>query len=326
MRWLTVGMIIVLSVCGQSFAETEGLPRPGMRQAAITESLKDQDPVVRQTAARTLGEAHEKSAVPALSEAAAKDPDETVRLTAIGALSVIGDRSAMPAYVKALKDEAEKVRQSAAEALSGMWDESAHQALIEALRTDISPKVRRSAAQALGNPGIMGRYQAHHWEQDKPDSEGSLMDALKKDESPEVRAMSASMLANFKTGRSLDPLIDALADKNASVRASAAEALGVLDKPRSVEKLLDVLYFEKDDYVVLNALKSLKYAVDPRLAGAAIGALRSSSQRVRWQAIDVLETLRTQDAVEPLKSLSEDKYESDGIKNKAREALQLLGQ
>jgi len=313
--------LVLVCACASFSGELE----PGRRLPAWALDLKDPDPMVRQAAARGLGEAKDNTSVAMLAGVLAEDTDDTVKLAALGALIMIDDRSAMPAYIKALKDGNEKVRQSAAQALSGLWDNAAQAGLIETLKSDPSPRVRRSVAEALGNPGVMGRYSAHGWDSQEG-TEGALIQALASDESYEVRAVAASVLGKFKDGKAMPALLAALEkDKNESVRASAAESLGQMENPQAVNALLNTLYFEKDDTVILSAFKALKYSSDPRLTEPAVAALRSANPRVRWQAIDALEGVRPMSAAGQLKSIADDPGESDGIRHKAKEALQLMG-
>jgi len=315
-------VLLVIVVCALP-AYAEDIPPAGAEKAYV-ESARDPDPLVRQAAAKSMGETGDKGLVVVLSGMAMGDTDEGVRVASIGALSAIGERSSLTVYEKAMSDESEKVRRSAAEALSGRWEESSQKLLIQALKYDKSSKVRQAAAESLGNPGITGRLKAHHWD-GADDSEVALIQAMKMDESFEVRATAAGILGKFKSGKSFEPLMDAMEDKSASVRAAAAESLGMFDKPQAVDRLLDVLFFEKDDSVIVSALKSLKYTQDRRLIKPVIQSLKSGSSKVRWQAIDVLESLMPEEGVEPLKRITEDRYEADGLKAKAHEALQLMG-
>jgi HEAT repeat protein len=114
-------------------------------------------------------------------------------------------------------------------------------------------------------------------------------------------------------------------DGSAQVRAAAAESLWAYESDRAVSRLVDALSFEKDDTVLESAFRSVKYSNDPRMLAPALKALRSGSSRVRWAAIDALESLKSPDSVEPLKRVENDSCESEGIREKARQALQLMG-
>jgi len=291
----------------------------------LVESLSDEDPAVRRAAARGLGETRNKMAVPPLMKLATDDPEDSVRLAALGSLVMIGDKSALPAYEAALKDKSEEMRQGAAEALSGSWQESSHRALVDALKTDPSVKVRRSVAEALGNPGILGRYGAHSWD-DSELTESALVMAVNSDKDYGVRSISARMLGKFKSKRSFNALIKAFTrDKNSSVRTAAAEALGELEMEGALAPLLEVIEFEDDEKVVAAALRALKYFENDKVTDAAVGALRSTSPMVRWQAIDVLEYQGSMEHEDTLRYIMDDDYEPEGVRHKAMEALQSMG-
>jgi len=322
--YLAIYMLAALAVLAPGIACPQDAA-PVNRLTTLLESLKDPDPAVRQAAARTVGESRDKAAVAPLSVVLDSDRDETVRLAALGALLMIDDKSALPAYVKALRDGSEDVRMSAAEALSGQWDEAAQKGLMDALKSDSSYKVRRSAAQSLGNPGIMGRYSGHKWD-NAADTVAALVRALREDESREVRATAAAVLGKFNDDKAADALMEALdRDKDATVRAAAAESLNSTGSPKVTDRLLDIVYFETDEQVLIGALKSLRSSGDERLAEPLVKLLRSGSPKVRWQAIDVLEVVRAPGAVASLKEMADDRYETEGVRAKAREALGLLG-
>lgn len=318
----TAFFVMFITVC--ALPASAAAVQPTGFQNAYIESARDPDPLVRQESAKGMGEAGDKVFVAVLSAMAVGDADEGVRVAAIGALSAIGESSTLTVYEKAMSDDSEKVRRSAAEALSGRWDENSQKVLMQTLKNDKSSKVRQSAAETLSKPGIMERTSAHHWD-GTDDAEAALIQALKQDESFEVRATAAGILGKFKSGKSFEPLMGAMEDKHASVRAAATESLGMSVRPQAVDRLLDVLSFERDETVIVSALKTLKFTQDRRLANPVIQALKSGSFRVRWHAIDVLESLKPEECVEPLKKIAEDRYESDGLKAKAHEALQHMG-
>lgn len=325
MKRLLLTGLVVMAMLLPAHVAYSGDAGAGKRAAVLMESMRDPDPNVRRAAAAGLGEMKDKDAVPLLADVLETDEDPEVRLTALGALEIIGDQDAIAAYEKAFRDPDERVRQGAAHALSGFWGESAHKALVNALKDEKSARVRRSVAEALGNPGIMGRYSAHKWDGTEI-TQAALVEALKNDADYGVRATSARMLGKFKSALSLKALIEAAEkDGNMSVRASSAEALGFIEMPAAVPPLMDIVRFEKDEFLVMSALKALKYYHDPRIPDAARAALESGSARVRWQAIDVLEELRDTGSVEMLTKIAGDDFESEGVRFKAKEALQMMG-
>ncbi len=325
MKRLLVAGLIAVAVFLHAHSAYPGDAGADKRLAVLMESMRDPDPNVRRAAAAGLGEMREKSAVPILTDVLENDTDPEVRFTALGALEIIGDPKSISSFEKAFGDPDERVRQGAAHALSGYWGESAHKALVSALKNEKSARVRRSVAEALGNPGIMGRYAAHKWDSTEL-TQAALVDSLKNDEDYGVRATAARMLGKFKNNASFKALRQAVEkDRNMSVRASAPEALGTIEMPIAVPVLIDIVYFEKDEFLVMSALKALKYYDDPRISEAARTALESGSAKVRWQAIDDLEELRDKGSADILTKIAEDDYEPEGIRSKAKEALQLMG-
>ena len=99
------------------------------------ESLRDKNPDIREATARELGEAGDKSAVPALIEAL-NDGNSGVRLTVAEALWKIGDKSAVPALIEALKDVNSIVRSNASKALGKIGNESALESLRYVVNND----------------------------------------------------------------------------------------------------------------------------------------------------------------------------------------------
>jgi HEAT repeat protein len=178
--------------------------------------LKDDNSAVHWLAVEGLGELKDPRAVPALIAALGQeDPymDETIA----DALRAIGEPAVGP-LLTALKDPDAKKRSGAATALGhmedGKNDEGARisQALIASLN-DTELGVRGTAEWALVN----NRRQLHSVE--------SLIAVLKDDPDENLRRYAAQILGETQNQRALQPLTDALNDKNSFVQAYAAEAL-----------------------------------------------------------------------------------------------------
>ena len=141
------------------------------------------------------------------------------------ALRAIGEPAVDP-LLTALKDPDAKKRLGAVTALGHMADvkndEGARisQALIASLN-DAELGVRNDAEWALVN----NRRELHSVE--------SLIHALKDDPDENIRRYAAQILGETQDQRALEPLTDALSDKNSFVQAYAAEALKAVNLART---------------------------------------------------------------------------------------------
>ncbi len=200
--------------------------------------------------------------------------DASVRRSAAFALGKMGPDGyrAVPGLVRRLgQDQEAGVREAAAAALgdvaasmpgSGkvLWAD-AGVALEKALRDDADPRVKRSAAYALGCFGSAAEGAA-----------GALRKAL-KDASPSVRQNAAWALGKLgpaADAETVGDLCDVLADQAALVRRDAAAALGALGKPQGllgVKPLLGLAKGEKDPVVLKTALDALAKLAGPKDRG-----------------------------------------------------------
>ncbi len=115
---------------------------------ALTAALKDENMVVRRTAARLLGKLGEPSRQ-ALGEALGNS-DFVVRLIALRKLAEIPGSDVMPHLETALSDESPVIRQMAIAELVNIEPRTEHiHKLIQAASKDEAPAVREIAAKAL---------------------------------------------------------------------------------------------------------------------------------------------------------------------------------
>jgi len=112
-RLMVICLIVLLAGCGKKDQTDYSVP-------GLIGQLKDKDPDMRYSAARSLGRygAEAKPAIPALVEAL-KDESPMVRMGAAYGLGDIGPdaKDAVPALKQALKDRDKKVIEAAAYAL-----------------------------------------------------------------------------------------------------------------------------------------------------------------------------------------------------------------
>ena len=135
----------MIGLLGVAFACCCAAAEPG------ADDLRSPLPAVRAQAARDLGRAPQRSAVPALT-AVLRDADANVRRSAAFALGAIPDGRAVEPLAAALGDADENVRASAAYALGEIKDPRSTAALLHALR-DGQWSVRDQAAWALREIG-----------------------------------------------------------------------------------------------------------------------------------------------------------------------------
>lgn len=130
----------------------------------IVTGLRDQDPLVRESAAAALGimGSQARKAVPHLLESLTSDFWRVRKATA-EALGNIGDKTAVMPLVQTLKEpgtrpssHGQEVRAAAARALGKIGDKRAIKPLLDAVKND--PDIRQTAAEALKNinaPGML---------------------------------------------------------------------------------------------------------------------------------------------------------------------------
>jgi len=244
---------------------------------------------------------------PLIVALADKDMNRKVRRRAAEALGRIGDDRAVEPLIVALADMNDEDRQWAANALGRIGDDRAVEPLIVALadknEDSIAPMM---VAWALGQIGddravdslirnIEGRHRV--W------NEG-IREALVKigapaveplivalaDKNAEGRRRAAEALGRIGDDRAVEPLIVALADMNNKDRQWAAEALGNIGKP-AVGQLLVALKDDNPDVRAL-AASTLEQIGDAKIVKSLVPLLRDSNSHVRNAALKALQEFR----------------------------------
>ena len=223
----------------------------GLKPEAIHEvegMLKDQDPLVRQTAAATLGQMKAKASISSL-KLALDDTSPEVAFAAAKALWEMGDKSGRDLIEDVLTGQ-----QKASEgAMSG--------AMRDAKRKMHDPKALatmgfKEASGALLGPFNIGIVAA---EQAMKDGGGG------------PRALSATMLSQECDAETIRLLANsATGDKNWAVRAASSKALGVCGNDVAIPKLEHNLADGHD------AVKFMSAAAIIRLSGNKKASISSS--------------------------------------------------
>lgn len=198
---------------------------------ALTKVLATAHPILRARAADIFSISKDRSVVAALLDAL-RGEYYTVRARAALALGKIGDQKAIQPLLTALKDPEVDVRVAACLALGLFKAPSTFDEITNVLLDDSKIEVRQAAAKALG-------YTQH------PAALPYLMEALRDPFWWYEREVQAGDLfgAIERMGQvAVEPLIDALQDKEGTVRRYAAGLLGKIGDPRAIEPLGMALY------------------------------------------------------------------------------------
>ena len=247
--------------------------------SALAQLVAGIDPEVRASAARTLGQFADESALNALIDAAINDTNPEVRAAALEALAGLD----IEQLVRTLMDHDEPwMRAAAAAVLGELQGQEAADPLQESLAGDLSPEVRAAAAEALGK--LLDE-----------DAAELLSDVLLSDEYAEVREAAAAALGNMHPPEGLDPLTKARdGDESFDVRATAGAAL----EQYPLSDLTDALREETDPGAKAAAAQLLGGLGDPESVPSLIEALDDRDPEVSESAKEALEELGNVDWLE----------------------------
>ncbi|NWG35528.1 MAG: HEAT repeat domain-containing protein [Chloroflexi bacterium] len=241
----------------------------------LVKLLATAHPILRARAADVLGLRKDRSAVPALLDAL-KGEFYTVRARAALALARIGDKGAIPVLLNTLKDPESDVRIAACLGLGMFKDPSAFDEIANLLLDDPKIEVRQAAAKALGSTRhpaallfLMEALHDSYWWYERESAAGDLLTAIEN--------MGAA---------AVEPLIDALKDREGAVRKFAATLLGGIGDPRAIEPLGMALYDLHHDVGKASAEALARF-------GAAsfevlVEALEHPEMWIRIHSVDVL--------------------------------------
>jgi HEAT repeat protein len=132
-----------------------------------------------------------------------------------------------------------------------------------------------------------------------PTAVDPLIDAL-KDRNLYLRKGAALALGQIKDPRAVDPLIAVLEDESSSVRRNAAQALGEIGDPLAVDPLLNVFQDDEDSQVRQKAAEALGKIDDVRAVEPLIAALQDTDPFIPREAALALGKIGDARAVDPL--------------------------
>lgn len=197
----------------------------------LIKALRSAHPLIRGRVAEVFAINKDKNALPALVEALHGE-FFTVRARAALALASIGDARILPELLPLLKDREDEVRIAACKALEKFQDQSTFDELANVALDDLKIEVRQAAVKALGSsrnpaaiPFLMEALRDSFWWFEREQVTRELLATIENMGEPVV-----------------EPLIEALADREKTVRKFAIMILGNLRDPRAIEEIGMALY------------------------------------------------------------------------------------
>lgn len=246
---------------------------------ALTHALTTGHPILRARVVDILGLRKDKTSVPILLDAL-KGEYYTVRARAALALGRIGDKRAIEPLFLALKDPEDDVRIGACLGLGSFKDPSTFDEITNVLLDDPKIEVRQAAAKALGNTGhpaavafLMEALRDPYWWFERENAAGDLLNAIEK-----------------MGDAALEPLIEALKDREGAVRKFAATLLGRMGNPRAIEPLGMGLYDLHHDVGKASAEALVNFGVNS--FEVLVEALEHPEMWIRIHSVDVLPKVR----------------------------------
>jgi len=247
---------------------------------------------IRAAASRALGRIGDVRAIPALAACAA-DGENRPQAAACDALGMLRDPRSVPPLLEALKDRSRDVRGAAAEALVALGPLA-----LPPLLDRMGDKDGHHRAAIVG---VLTRMQ--------PPPLAALAGKLKTG-TPAARQSAAWALGTLKAEGTLDDLVAALQDRDATVRAAAVWALRETSDPRAAKPLIEALRDEAPR-VRAEAAGTLGSLGETGAVPAILALLEDPAGEVRTAAAAALGNLGDARAVEPLRTLAQ--TESDGL-------------
>ena len=288
---------------------------------ALVHNLQNAHPLMRVQVADVMAQIKDRSVVPPLLDAL-QGEFYTVRARAAAALGLVGDPQVVPHLLRALKDPAPEVRAWSALALGKFRDPSTFDDIAGLLLDDQEIEVRQAAARSLGEtrhtaalPYLMEALRDSFWWYGREQAASDLLEAIEKmgasavepliealaDREGTVRKFAAIVLGELKDLRAVEELGMALYDLHHEVSRVAALALGKMGVP-AVDFLAEGLRHPEAD-VREHAILGLGMIQDTRVAPLLIGMLQDSERIVQRQAILSMAGLRDPRAAAALRDI-----------------------
>lgn len=288
----------------------------------LIQQLKTAHPIVRARAAETFYFSRDKVAIPALMEAL-RGEFFTVRARAAMALSNMGDARVIPHLLPLLKDREDEVRGYACMAIAKFNDPATFDEIANVLLDDPKIEVRQIAARSLGDtkhpavmPYLMEALRDAFWWFEREKQVVDLLTAIEKqgsaaidpmiealaDKEANVRRYAAMILGRLRDPRTMDELSMTMYDMHTEVGRAAAEALAGFG-PQAVDFFLEALRHPEAD-IRENAINALAKIQDMRVGNLILEMLQDPERNIRKRALTLLGELRERRALPAIQEIA----------------------
>ena len=295
----------------------------------LTKALRAAHPIIRGRVAEVFGLSKDKHAIPVLLEALHGE-FFTVRARAASALANIGDRLVISEILPMLKDRENEVRIAACATLGSFNDPSTFDELANVALDDPMIEVRQAAVKALGDskspaaiPFLMEALRDSFWWFEREQSVRVLLNAIEgmgkpvvepliealRDREGTVRKLAAIMLGNLQDARAIEELGMTLYDLHHEVSQTAAEALARFGAP-AIDVLAEAL-IHPEASVREHAILGLGRIHDERVIPYLIEMLHDPAREVKRQAIQSLAEIKDRRAIPALQELVTDRSDRE---------------
>lgn len=230
-KHLSSGSSSTKLICAQSLGKIQN----EKAYAALSGAMYDEkDPVVRMTAAESLGFAGDDMAFDALVYAI-KDEDSRVKIAAVRSLGYLNNKKAIKPLISALEDEDLSIINQITDSLKSLGEDAIRE-LSETLHSCKNSTIRYNIAETLNNLSWVPETEKdiiyyliarENWEEVKKTGEAALepLEKLLSDENYEIRLAALETIISIGGNRTIIPMIKALSDPNSAVRKKSEAGL-----------------------------------------------------------------------------------------------------
>jgi len=308
----------------------------------LTKILATAHPILRARVADVFSISKDRSAVPALLDALGGEY-YTVRARAALALAKIGEPKAIQPLMNALKDKDDEVRIAACLALGLYKDPSTFDEITTVLLDDAKIEVRQAAAKALGytqHPTalsyLMEALHDSYWWYEREVAAGDLLHAIEKmgavavepliealqDKEGTVRKFAANLLGRIGDARAIEPLGMALYDLHHEVGKASAAALTKFGAP-ALDILIEALS-HPEMWIRIHSIQALSTIKDARIASVLLQMLNDPEREVKKQVIQSLGEIKNASALPALHEIVANRADRE-FHGLAKEAITKIG-